>query len=328
MNREVFEQKYEPVWRRLEIALGLLETGRDRASAEVDELPELYRQVCHHLALVRHRLYGADLEQRLNSLVLRGHQQLYRSRAIDLGEAAEFIGSGFPRLVRSDRRLVGLATLLFVVPLIVMGLLIQVRPDLALAVIPAEQVEQIGDQYAPDGDLRAGRPADSDLLMFGFYIRNNIGIAFRTFASGLLFGLGSIFFLVYNGIFIGAVGGYIQEMGYGENFYPFVIGHGAFELTAIVLSGAAGLRLGFALLAPGRLSRGHALLTAGRESVRILYGAAGMLVIAAFLEAFWSSAALVPPQVKYGVGAFFWAVVLLYLWLAGRARRRPARETA
>jgi uncharacterized membrane protein SpoIIM required for sporulation len=117
-------------------------------------------------------------------------------------------------------------------------------------------------------------------------------------------------------------------MGYGENFYPFVIGHGAFELTAIVLSGAAGLRLGFALLAPGRLSRGQALLTAGRESVRILYGAAGMLVIAAFLEAFWSSAALVPPPVKYGVGAFFGAVVLLYLWLGGRTRRRLARENA
>jgi hypothetical protein len=52
-----------------------------------------------------------------------------------------------------------------------------------------------------------------------------------------------------------------------------------------------------------------------------------MLVIAAFLEAFWSSAALVPPPVKYGAGAFFWAVVLGYLWLAGRTRRRPARAT-
>ena len=106
MNREVFEQQYEPVWRRLEIALGLLETRRDRASAEVDELPELYRKACHHLALVRHRLYGADLEQRLNTLVLRGHQQLYRSRTGDFAAALRFVTSGFPRLVHSEVRLV------------------------------------------------------------------------------------------------------------------------------------------------------------------------------------------------------------------------------
>lgn len=321
MNRETFEQQYEETWRQLEATLGLLETGKKRHAAEAVGLPELYRQTCHHLALVRHRRYGADLEQRLNGLVLRGHQQLYQGSGVtDLTEGARFVASGFPRLVRSEGRLVGLATLLFVLPLLLMGAAIQLWPELALMVVPGEQIEQIGDQYSPEGDLEAGRPADSDVMMFGFYIYNNISIAFRTFASGLVFGVGSIFFLVYNGIFIGAVGGYIQEVGYGENFYPFVIGHGAFELTAIVLSGAAGLRLGFSLLSPGRLSRSQALLAAGRQSVRIIYGATAMLVIAAFLEAFWSSSDLVPDVVKYAAGTGFWLVVLAYLSLAGRKR--------
>ncbi|HEX2223308.1 MAG TPA: stage II sporulation protein M [Thermoanaerobaculia bacterium] len=273
---------------------------------------------------MRHRRYGADLEQRLNDLVLRGHQQLYRQRGGSVGEIAEFIAAGFPRQVRAEGRLVLLATLLFVVPLLFMGFAAQFKPDLALSVLPGEQIEQAGAQYAPDGDLKAGRPADSDAMMFGFYIYNNIGIAFRTFATGLAFGLGSIFFLVFNGLAIGAIGGYIHQMGYGENFYPFVIGHGAFELTAIVLSGAAGLRLGFALLAPGRLSRSQALLTAARSSVRILYGATGMLVIAAFVEAFWSPSALVPDAVKYSVGGFFWLLVLAYLLVLGRGGERKA----
>lgn len=329
MNREVFEQQYEETWRRLEAAVRPLESAnwrrsrRQAAEAEARDLPELYRQTCHHLALVRHRRYGADLEQRLNDLVLRGHQQLYRRRGGDLREVGEFIAAGFPRQVRAEGRLVLLATLLFVLPLLFMGIAAGLKPDLALSVIPGEQIEEAGAQYAPEGDLKAGRPADSDALMFGFYIYNNIGIAFRTFATGLLFGLGSIFFLVFNGLAIGAIGGYIQQMGYGENFYPFVVGHGAFELTAIVLSGAAGLRLGFTLLAPGRLSRSQALLVAARSSVRILYGATGMLVIAAFVEAFWSPSALVPDTVKYVVGGILWFLVLAYLLFLGRGGERP-----
>lgn len=327
MNREIFEERYEAGWRQLESILDALE--RKKTPDTVGELPELYRQACHHLALARHRRYGADLEQRLNRLALRGHQQLYRNSTGDTGEIGEvrgtggmarFIGAGFPRLVRAESRLVWLATLLFATPFLLMMIGVSLRPELALSVLPGEQVEEMGQQYAPGGNLKAGRPAESDVMMFGFYIYNNIGIAFRTFASGILFGVGSIFFLIFNGVFIGAVAGHINQVGYHAQFYPFVIGHGAFELTAIVLSGAAGLRLGLSLLSPGRLSRGHALLQASRRSVRILYGAAAMLVIAAFLEAFWSSSVLVPNAVKYSIGGALWAFVLFYFLVFGRTR--------
>ena len=317
MSREVFEKSHELQWRALEVSVERLEKSRGGEAAS--DFPELYRQVCHHLALARHRRYGADLELRLNRLVLRGHQQLYRSRAGDLAAALRFITAGFPRLVRSEAKLVLLSLLLFAGPLIAMGLTVPWRPELALSVLPPATVEEMGQQYAPDGSLHAGRPVDSDLLMFGYYIYNNIGIAFRTFASGILGGLGSIFFLIYNGLVIGAVTGHIQHMGYQGNFYPFAIGHGAFELTAIVLAGAAGLRLGLSLLSPGRLSRGEALLAAGRRAIGMVYGVAGMLTIAAFLEAFWSSSAMVPATVKLIVGGVLWLYVLFYFLVAGRS---------
>lgn len=318
MNREAFETSHELQWQALEASLARLESqGRGRGEAAPD-FPELYRQVCHHLALVRHRRYGADLELRLNRLVLRGHQQLYRSRTGDFASALRFVTSGFPRLVRSEVRLVLLSLLLFVGPLIALRSAVAWRPELALSVLPAETVEQMGQQYAPDGELGAERPVDSDLLMFGYYIYNNIGIAFRTFAGGILAGLGSIFFLVYNGLAMGAVAGHIEHMGYEESFYPFVIGHGAFELTAIVLAGVAGLRLGLALLAPGRLSRGEALREAGRRAVSLVSGVAGMLIIAAFLEAFWSPSTA-PATVKLVAGGVLWGYVSFYFLVAGRS---------
>ena len=317
MSREIFEQRHEPQWKALDSSLSRLEMGRGDRGGVPDDLPELYRQVCHHLALVRHRHYGADLELRLNRLVLRGHQQLYHNSSVDAAGIFAFASSGFPRLVRREKRLVGLSALLFGVPLLLMTLLIPRHPEIAFSIMAPATVEQMGQQFSPGGSLEAGRPVDSDVLMFGYYIRNNIGIAFRTFAGGILGGVGSIFFLVYNGLAIGAVTGYVRQMGFGPQFFPFAIGHGAFELTAIVLAGAAGLRLGLALLAPGSLSRGRSLLLAGRTAIRILYGAAGMLVIAAFLEAFWSPMPQ-PAATKYGIGAILWLSVFVYLTFAGR----------
>lgn len=324
MNRELFERQYEPEWRDFERTLEQLEARR-RSKGRGDDgegpsaFPEVYRRICHHLALARHRRYGADLELRLNRLALRGHQQLYRTRTAGLGALLDFLGVGFPRQVRAQGRLVLLATLLFVLPILVLGPLVAWQPELALSVLPAETLEDFGDQYAPGGNLENGRPVENDIVMFGYYIHNNIGVAFRTFAGGLLAGVGSIFFLIYNGVVFGAVAGHIHQAGYDRIFCSFVIGHGAFELTAIVLSGAAGLRLGLALLAPGRRRRSHALREAALEAAPVLAGAAVMLVAAAFLEAFWSSSSAVPVPIKLAVGGAFWVGILAYLGAAGRA---------
>ena len=79
-----------------------------------------------------------------------------------------------------------------------------------------------------------------------------------------------------------------------------------------------GSKLGHSLLAPGRRTRGQSLVHAAKECVVIVYGVTAMLIVAAAVEAFWSSAAWVPSAVKYGVAAVCWLVVLAYLALQGR----------
>jgi uncharacterized membrane protein SpoIIM required for sporulation len=154
-------------------------------------------------------------------------------------------------------------------------------------------------------------------MMFGFYIMNNVGIGFRTFASGLALGIGSVFILFFNGIFIGAAAGHLTRLDFDSTFWPFVSGHSSYELTAIAISGAAGLLLGKALIAPGRRTRLAALRANARDAVTLVGGAALMLLLAASVEAFWSGGGA-PNGVKYGVGAVGWVLVALYLGLAGR----------
>ena len=121
-----------------------------------------------------------------------------------------------------------------------------------------------------------------------------------------------------NGIYIGAIAGYLSQVGLGSSFWSFAAGHSAFELCAIALSGGAGLKLGWALLAPGRRTRRTALVAAGREAVRLVLGAALLFFAAALVEAFWSPLNLADPMPKYAVGALLWALVLAYFGFAGR----------
>lgn len=325
MKQSVFENRHQPQWQAFAEQLTRLEAGGRDAEKSRTFAAE-YRRLCQHLALARARGYSNHLIEELQHLALRGHQQFYRHRSAIGPQLIGFVLAGFPRLVREEWRLVSIASLLFFGSLALMGSLVYLFPDLVYSVMDPARVSEMESMYDPD-TTRLGRfgerDSGDDWMMFGFYIMNNIGIAFQTFASGLLFGVGSLFFLLFNGLMIGAVAGYLTQLGYSETFWSFVIGHGAFELTAIALAGAAGLKLGWALLAPGRLPRGEALRLAAIRAVRLLGGAALFLLIAAFIEAYWSSMTFSTPAVKYWVGAGLWALVLAYLGLAGRRQHAP-----
>jgi uncharacterized membrane protein SpoIIM required for sporulation len=318
VSRERFEDRYGEEWQRLARLLDRLEAARrpGQAALPATDLPKLYRRLCHHLALVRERRYGVDLEQRLNRLALRGHRQLYRSEALSWRRVVEFLAGGFPAHVRAEGRLVLVAALLFLLPAAATGIAVTVAPEVVYSVIHPDMVQGFEEMYRPDGEVV--RESDSDVMMFGFYVYHNVGIAFRTFAGGVLFGVGSVFFLVYNGLFFGAVAAYVEQAGLGATFWPFVVGHAAFELPAIVLAGAAGLRVGLALISPGRRSRGRALLAASRQALPLVYGIAFLLLLAAFVEAFWSSTDTLPPGVRYGVGGGLWLAFFAYIGLGGR----------
>jgi uncharacterized membrane protein SpoIIM required for sporulation len=156
------------------------------------------------------------------------------------------------------------------------------------------------------------RDVGSNWAMFGFYIMNNIGIAFQCYVTGVIFGLGSLFFLISNGVFGGAVAGYVSARGNGATFFTFIATHSAFELTAIVICGGAGLRVGHSVLLPGRLPRLLSLQTAARDTSLMVFGASVMLVLAAAIEAFWSSAAWVAPQAKLACATACWFLVILF----------------
>jgi uncharacterized membrane protein SpoIIM required for sporulation len=319
-----FETLYQSEWQELETLLHRLSGARrkrESAAHEGERLAALYRRVCEQLALARARCYPAYMLDRLERLTGDAHQMIYQRGEFGIAAVMRFISADFPLTVRSHGSYVLIAAALLILPTLIVGLLVYHRPDLILSVVDARTAASFERMYSPTAEsIGRLRNANTDWMMFGYYIMHNIGISFQCFAGGLLAGIGSIFFLLYNGASIGAVAGYLTERGLGTTFFPFVATHSAFELTAIVLAGAAGLRLGHGLLIPGRNTRLDSLVAATRRCTVLLYGSTIMLVIAAALEAFWSSAPWLPPGLKYGIAAVCWLAVLGYLTLQGRSR--------
>jgi len=196
---------------------------------------------------------------------------------------------------------------------------LQAFPDFVHYLLSPQQIASFHEMYDPANRRLGMREADTSMAMFGFYIWNNVRIGFQTFAGGLAAGVGSAYFLGANGVIIGAVAGYLTQVGYTETFWSFVAGHSSLELLAIVLSGAAGFKLGMAVIAPGNRSRKAALVAAARPAVRIMYGAAIMFFAAAFVEAFWSPITEIGFATKIIVGTAGWILLLAYFLFAGRS---------
>lgn len=319
-----FEELYRDEWNELESQLALISDGRVKQKNDLDPIrgdrvAELYRRACEHLALARARNYPRYMLDRLDRITADAHQVIYHRRDFGLTRIKRALLRDFPRAVQAQAGYVWTSAILLVVPMLIVGFLVYQRPDLILSVTSAEQAAEYQEMYSDAAEsIGNTRGPDKDWLMFGYYILNNISIAFKCFAAGIFAGVGSMYFLLSNGVHMGAIAGFLTERGYSETFYSFVVTHGAFELTAIVLAGATGLRLGHALISPGRLTRVQSLTQAVRETVVIIYGFVAMLLIAAVIEAFWSSARWIPLPIKYSVAAVCWIGVLSYLSLQGR----------
>jgi uncharacterized membrane protein SpoIIM required for sporulation len=327
MRQDRFELQNSPLWEELARLLDDLERARSKRRLSDDQtvrLPWLYRQVCNHYAHARGRHYSPDLEQQLHVLVLRGHRALYRQGGGGWQSLIQFVTRGFPCALRRNARYFWLATALFLLPALLTGLFCYMDPDLIYSVLDEKQVSDIETMYDPlsrKPGRSEGRGSDTDFQMFGYYIANNIGIGFRTFAGGILVGVGTLLLLLFNGLVLGSVSGHLTRIGYQDTFWSFVSGHGAFELTAIVICGAAGLLLAHAIIAPGQRTRLEVLKQNAREALKLVMGAALMLLVAAFIEAFWSSSG-VASEVKYLVAALLWLLVVVYLGMAGTGQGR------
>jgi uncharacterized membrane protein SpoIIM required for sporulation len=277
-----------------------------------------YRALCAELGRRRDLLPPEQLAP-LEALTAEAHARVYRTPTRlalpALSVLKELILVEFPAEFRKNLRFMAVAAALFVVPMILGAVLSVGDTGFVEQVLPGGMRAQMEESYSS----APSRDASANTMMAGFYVWNNVGIALRSVGAGMFGCLGTAWVLVYNGLTLGTVAGFLGSIGLGWNLLRFTCGHSPWELTALVIAGGGGLKLGWALLAPGNLTRLGALREVGPSVGRISAGAAAMLVVAASIEGFWSAQEL--PDLARAIFAVV-NVGIVSLWLSGVGQGR------
>jgi uncharacterized membrane protein SpoIIM required for sporulation len=322
ITQDDFVASRKAEWGELEALIGGGKALHRMSAPAISRVATLYRSVCADLVRAQGAGYGPEVVTLLDGLAARAHNALYSAPPYRLAAVWDLVRADFPRALRRHGRFFALAVTLFLLPAAI-GFVGALRSRaFALHLLSPAMAEHVEEAYKQG--FGEGRSEAMDTAMAGFYVYNNIGIAFQCFATGVLFGLGSLFFLVYNGLMIGAVAGLVTAAGGGWNLLSFTAGHGPFELTAIVISATAGMVMGYALVDTGGRTRFGSLRAKSKDLAHLVLGAAMMLLVAALIEGFWSPSRVAAP-VKWAVGGVGYLVVGLYLSMAGR-RGQEARR--
>jgi uncharacterized membrane protein SpoIIM required for sporulation len=305
-------------WQRLEDLLALVDRSSLRRlhREEVRELGRIYRRTASDLAIARAESRDPRLINYLNSLVIRAHGRIYRADAQGGRRIRNFFAKDLPQTFRRTWRYTALAFAVFWV-FAAAGFVGTWRdPDFSeFAGVPPAFRHGINAKIHWWEDLNEANQIGSSKIL-----TNNIQVTFNAFALGAIFGIGTLYYMAFNGAMLGALFALVfrADTAFGFDFLSFVVGHGMIELSCIYIAGGAGMLIGYALLAPGDLTRADALKKRGMEAVILIAGCVPILVIAGIIEGFISPAPI-NPAIKFSVSIVTGIALYSYLLLAGRA---------
>lgn len=314
MDIDRYIARNEPTWQRLDELTG---SARRRIGslepAEIEELVQLYQRTSAHLSYVRTYLRDPVLISRLTRLVATANGVLYGKRAKTWKAVARFFLLTYPAAVYHCRRAIGIAAAVFFVPALLLGVHLSTSPS----ALDASGSKKIREHYVHNlfEEYYSDQPAP---VFFTQVTTNNIRVSFFAYAFGAVSGgLGAVFMLLMNGAPLGIIGAWMISEGEFGRFLGFIIPHGALELSAIVIAGGAGIKLGWTLVVPGDRARAEAFREEGLRSVTILIGLMTMFLSAGIVEGFITGRGL-PVAARVGIGVLLWAGYVLYLVTQGR----------
>jgi uncharacterized membrane protein SpoIIM required for sporulation len=206
-----------------------------------------------------------------------------------------------------------LAMLIFWVPFLMATALAYRNSDFAERIVGAEMLDQMEEMHSHSVGHGTG---ETGMAASAFYIYHNGSIGLRCFAFGMFLGIGGLFETIHNSILLGTVFGHMATVPERESFFQFVTAHGPFELTAIVLAAAAGMRLGFSIIDTRGRTRKDSLLAAAKQIVPVVCTAVILFGFAAAIEAFLSPSAA-PYWIKATVAIVSALMLLFYVVFLG-----------
>ena len=302
--------KRRPYWDRLATLLAQADQGglASLSRTELRELALLYRQVAADLSVLRQDTTSHIHANRVNELLARAHHTIYSGRKTSLRTLFLFLRDDYPAIFQRQ------------IPYVIASLVVSLAWGLLGAVLTSARPEFMRHFVGPTmiatmerHEMWTKSVVSIAPMASSYIMTNNLTVSFVTFAGGILFGVGTFFYLYVNGMMLGVIGAACHQYGMSIPLWSFVAPHGALELPAILIAGGAGFRLGHAMLFPGTSRWSESVARGGVEATRLVSGVIPMLIIAGTLEGFFSPSHA-PVWLKFSVGGLLFCLLLVWLF--------------
>ena len=314
-----FRAEREADWIAFDLLLTKLEKRGAKAltSDELLQLPILYRATLSSLSIARATSLDKALLDHLEALSIRGYFLVYGVRETRWSRIRRFVLYDWPAAVRAVWKETLIISLVIILGALTSWSLVSHNPEwyynfvdesMAGGRDPRATVEFLRSTL---GHGKDGGGEESGLHVFAtFLFTHNSRVSIMSFALGFAFGVPTMMLEYYQGIGLGAMLAVFSSKGLGFDFGGWLFIHGTTELFAAALSGAAGLRIGAAVVFPGARSRLEAAAQAGKTAGKVMVGVILMLFAAGLLEGFGRQL-ITDTMLRYAIGS-----LMLLAWIA------------
>ncbi|GIO26720.1 stage II sporulation protein M [Ornithinibacillus bavariensis] len=295
MDIRQFIKLHREEWKQLEQYIAIISKRKQITRESLKEFDQLYQKAAQHLSYSQTYFPNEDVTAYINDLVGKSHNLLYKDQVTSGKQIREFFTRKFVGLLLEQWKFIVAAFLLFTLGGLAGFLAVLDDPLHLYAVLPTD----ISQGIDPDR-LGEGHDSIDSSIMSAEIMTNNIQVAILAFASGITFGILTVYLMIYNGLLVGALAGVFWHSGMSYEFWAYIVPHGMIELTAIFIAGGAGLLMGYKLFAPGKYTRAYQLKLHGKRSVQLFLGTVPLFIIAGIIEGFITPSSI-SLEAKYAV---------------------------
>ncbi len=296
-------------------------------AAKPDELADMFVLLNDDLAYAQTNYPRSRTTRYLNGLSTQLYRSLYRNKQESKGRFWRFWREELPLEMAQVQKQLGFSFLIFVIAAVIGGLSVHYDESFARVILSDGYVDMTIDNIKNGDPMAVYKGEWADLMFLGITV-NNIKVSFIAYVGGLLFGLGTFYMMLSNGLMVGTFQWFFAKYGLLLTSFLTVWIHGALELSAIVIAGCAGFVLGQSLVFPGTYSRGVALLRAARRSTKIIVGLVPIFIVAGFLESFITRLTYLPTYVKATIILVELGFIVFYFVVWPRVLTARLREDA
>ncbi len=329
MKVNEFLNIHAPKWNELSALVARIHSkGLSSLSArEIDRLIWLYKSSANDLARIRTGFPDSDSERKLNDLCAQAYNIIYQNHKKEKFNILATLTRDFPESVVANMRFILFSLAVFSLFSIAGLFADKIDVRIPNAVVPQNYMELFENELETRGHVERDIEFKDRSIFSSQLIIHNIKISILAIASGITFGIGTLYLISVNGLLLGCLGVLFIQHGKTLNYLAYIMPHGVIELSAIIIAGAAGFKIGYSLLNPCDMTRFESVKKGVGDSFDLVIGVVAMLFLAGIIEAFFTPVKWISDESKLVFSGILFVIMFAFFANAYRLSRRSASRS-